>query len=89
MRSPRLTQGCRADYYYYYTTTTTTTTTALFNIDIKHRTYPSTRCPSVANTISSNSGTFNGGSDLIKDLLDVEIFTKQIRTLNTFYAVVR
>jgi hypothetical protein len=61
----------------------------LFNVYHKRRNCPSTRRPSAANTISRDGGTFNGGSDLINDLLDLDIFTKQIRTLNTFYAVVR
>ena len=64
------------------TTTTTTTTTTLFDVDLKRR-----DCPSAANTISRDVGIFNGGSDLNNDLLDVDIFTKQIRTLNTTYAV--
>jgi hypothetical protein len=56
----------------------------LFNVDLKRRICPSTRCPSAANTISRDGGIFNGVSYLINDLLDVDIFTKQIRTLNTY-----
>ena len=61
----------------------------LFNVNLKRRNCPSTRCPSAANTISRDGRIFNGVSDLINDLLDVDIFTKQIKILNTFYAVVR
>jgi hypothetical protein len=56
----------------------------LFNVDLKRR-----NCPSAANTISRDVGILNGGSDLINDLLDFDIFTKQIRNRNTFYAVIR
>jgi len=34
-------------------------------------------------------GVFRGRSLLINDLLDVDIFTEYIKTLNRFYAVVR
>jgi len=56
----------------------------LLNVDLRRR-----NCPSAANTISTYVGILNGGSDLINDLLDLDIFTKQIRNLKTFYSVVR
>ena len=40
-------------------------------------------------SVSRGSGIFNGRSDLIKDLLDVVIITKQIRTMKHILTVVQ
>ena len=53
----------------------------LFNFDLQRCNCPAARCPSAAHAVSGGSGVFNGRSALIKDLLDVVIFTEQIRTL--------
>ena len=60
----------------------------MFHTDVKRRDCPD-RCPSVANAISRGSGIFRGRSILFNDLLNLILFSKYIRTLNIFYAMVR
>jgi hypothetical protein len=48
----------------------------LFYIDFTPRNSPSARCDSAANAIRRDSGIFNGRPALIKDLIDIDTFTK-------------
>jgi hypothetical protein len=53
----------------------------LLNADYKRRKYPSARCTSATHAISGDNAIFNVKSVLINNLLAVDIFSKQIRTL--------
>jgi hypothetical protein len=55
-----------------------------FKVDFKFRNCPSARCASVSTAVSRDS-IFDGGSVLLNDFLDVDIFTKQIRTFARDY----
>ena len=60
-----------------------------FFVEVWRRSCPSARCALAADVISGCIGIFRGRYVSFNDLLDVDIFTKYIKTLKRFYAVVR
>jgi len=60
----------------------------LFCVDCKCHNYPSGRCVLVANAISRDTGICKGRAVLFNNALDIGIFTKCIKLLKRFYAVI-
>jgi hypothetical protein len=57
-----------------------------FYVDVKRRNCPAARGAAAVNSVSTDIGIFNGRSVFTNDLLDADIFTKQMKILNIFYA---